>query len=72
MAHLILYSNRGEFAVSDSVRVQGICTQSHLCLEIQNVLVHKVNNRWLFVAESRLGFVESGPMCDAKMVFEGV
>ena len=27
---------------------------------------------WLFVAESRLGFVESGPMCDAKMVFEGV
>ena len=35
-------------------------------------MVHKVNNRWLSVAESRLGFVESGPMCDAKMVFEGV
>ena len=35
-------------------------------------LVHKVNNRWLFEAESWLGFVESGPMCVAKMVFEGV
>ena len=42
-------------AVSDCVRIQGICTQSHLCLEIQNVsryLVHKVNNRCLLGAES--------------------
>ena len=75
MTHLVLCSRIGEFAVSDSVRIQGICTQSHLCLEIQNVsrrLVRKVNNRWLFVAESQLRFVESGPTCDAKMFFEGL
>ena len=55
LAHQIVYSKKGEFAVCDSVRIQVICTQSHLCLEIQNVsgcLVHKVNNRWLFGAES--------------------
>ena len=70
MTHLILYSRQGEFAVSDSVRIRGTCTQSHLCLEIQNVLVRKVNNRCLFGAESRLRLFESGPTCDAKMVFE--
>ena len=72
MTHLISYSRQGEFAESDSVRIRGTCSQSHLCLEIQNVLVRKVNNRWLFGAESRLRLYESGPMCDAKMVFEDV